>query len=215
MGPASPLREHLLIPVTHQGESTIDDMKGRPMDTAALREITDEVSAQLSEMTIGDLDGAAVGRPGDLGDLYVASINRNLRVAAVLNGHRSRGADGDLGRGRLRSSANQYGGGFEHLHRRSATEMVTAFGAVRDDQRLVDVDGTVVTADELYEHAVRDAFLFAWNLASALDLEFQPRAGIIRQVIRSMLSDMDDADLEATVDALVRTSMPRTVAAGG
>ncbi|WP_439030785.1 hypothetical protein [Gordonia terrae] len=184
------------------------------MDTAALREMTDDVSAHLSEMTIGDMSVGAVGRAGDLGHLYVSSINRNRRVAAILTGDRAQVAD-DMRGSLLRSSANQYGGGFEHPYRRSATEVVTAFDAVLDGERLVDVDGTAVTADELYERAVRDAFLFAWNLASVLDIRFHPRAGVIRQVIRSMLSSMEDADLEATVDVLVRTSMPRTAATGG
>ncbi|ANY21559.1 hypothetical protein [Gordonia terrae] len=183
--------------------------KGRRMDTAALRATTDDVGAHLSEMTVGDMSIPAAATNGDLGDLFVAAVDRNARLTALLAGDElisQRAAPID--RASFPLVADQYGGGFDHRYRRSAGLMVAAFAGVLDTHRVVDLDGTHTTAGALYEHAVRDAFLLTWNIATAIDIRYQPRPDIVRGVIQTMLSHIEDADLATAVDVLVQLSGP-------
>lgn len=60
----------------------------------------------------------------------------------------------------------------------------------------------------LYDHAVRDAFLLTWNIATAIDIRYQPRPDIVRGVVQTMLSDLEDADLATAVDVLVQLTGP-------
>lgn len=179
------------------------------MDTSALRAVTDDVGAQVSEMTVGDMAIRTTSGWGDLGDLYLAAVERNTRLTALLTGEElnSRRA-APMDRASFPLVADQYGGGFEHRYRRSADLLVAAFAGVLDTQRVVDLDGTHTTVRALYDHAVRDAFLLTWNIATAIDIRYQPRPDIVRGVVQTMLSDLEDADLATAVDVLVQLTGP-------
>jgi uncharacterized protein (TIGR03083 family) len=200
------------------------------MDVSTLHALTEDLAGFLSELTQSELERPTSWANGDVGDLYLHLIDRNLRVAAAITGEAiPRGQWPDPGdRAALSEFLDpSYGGGLETGYRRTARLMEDAFAGATDKSVLLDMKGVAgeVDTEALYELQISDVVLHTWDVAQVLGLTYRPARNTTLRILRSIVlgatrprrddlvggaaaerPELDDVDLFDGVLALSRRS---------
>lgn len=159
---------------------------------STLHVLTEDLAEFLSELTQSELKRPTSWANGDVGDLYLHLIDRNLSVTAAITGEAiPRGQWPDpMDRASLEDFLDPYyGGGLEAGYRRTARLMENAFAATTDDNVLLHPKGLAgeVDTETLYELQISDTVLHTWDIAQVLGLSYQPARNTTLRILRTMV----------------------------
>jgi hypothetical protein len=193
------------------------------MDVSTLHVLTEDLAGFLSELTRSELERPTSWANGDVGDLYLHLIDRNLSVTAAITGEEiPRGQWPDpTDRASLEDFLDPYyGGGLEAGYRRTARLMENAFASATDGNVLLHLKGLAgeVDIETLHELQISDTVLNTWDIAQVLGFSYRPARNITLRILQTMVlgaarprqaaehQAIDDVDLFEGVLKLSRRS---------